>query len=276
MTPPAKSMSPHFKPNNSLCRKPVNAASRTKVRSRRPRPFQQRSDFYWRKQGGRGSSLGTLTNKVDRVAVKQLIPAGVIEENRHQVSDLRAAALGQRQTTKPGLDFHRSDLEKLICSPMGNNPSLQTGMIGPFSRITAPSIVARQFALLEMIAELSDGHCVTTHSPIARIDFRDEANNRAAGSIFRGILLHRSDNSLTVDSSAFRTPFRPSKMPDIRTLFAILSDQTSTLHFVLLHRGCSAEGIVAPQRRQILDKCLGKTQVVPWRLGRQIIALQRQ
>ena len=114
------------------------------------------------------------------------------------------------------------------------------------------------------------------HSPIARIDFRDEANDCAAGSIFRGILLHRSDNSLTVDSSAFRTLFRPPKLPDIRTLFAILSDQTSTLHFVLLHRGCSAEGIVAPQRRQILDKCLGKTQVVPWRLGRQIIALQRQ
>src|SRR6267378_733739 len=44
------------------------------------------------------------------------------------------------------------------------------------------------------------------HSPIARIDFRDEANDDAAGSIFRGILLHRSDNSLTVDASAFRTP----------------------------------------------------------------------
>src|SRR6266480_1182041 len=40
---------------------------------------------------------------------------------------------------------------------------------------------------------------------MARIDFRDEANNRAAGSIFRGILLQCSDNSLTVDSSAFRT-----------------------------------------------------------------------
>src|SRR6266576_2850129 len=238
--------------------------------------LQQRSDFHWREQRGRGSSLGTLTNKAVWVAVKQFIPAGVVEENRHQVSDLRAAALGQRQTAKPGLDFHRSDLEKLIFSPMGNNPSLQIGMIGPFSRITAPSIVARQFALLEMIAELSDSHCVRTYSPIARIDFRDEANDCAAGSIFRGILLHRSDNSLTVDSSAFRTLFRPPKLPDIRTLFANLSDQTSTLHFVLLHRGCSAEGIVAPQRRQILDKCLGKTQVVPWRLGRQIIALQRQ
>src|SRR5437660_9195847 len=91
------------------------------------------------------------------------------------------------------------------------------------------------------------------HSPIARIDFRDEANDRAAGSFFRGILLHLSDNSLTVDSSAFRTPSRPPKLPDIRTLFAILSDQTSTLHFVLLHRGCGAEGMVAPQRRQISD-----------------------
>jgi hypothetical protein len=30
----AKSMSPHFKPNISLCRNPVEAARRTKVRSR--------------------------------------------------------------------------------------------------------------------------------------------------------------------------------------------------------------------------------------------------
>jgi len=120
--------------------------------------LQQRSDFYRCKQRGRGFSLGALPNKVDRVAVKQLIPAGVIEENRHQVSDLRAAALGQRQTIKPRLDFHGSDLEKLMVSPMRNNPSLQIGMIGSFSRITAPCIVPRQFALLEMIAELSDGH----------------------------------------------------------------------------------------------------------------------
>ena len=108
---------------------------------------------------------------------------------------------------------------------------------------------------------IPDAGCHVVASPIARIDFRDEANNRAAGSIFRGILLQCSDNSLTVDSSAFRTFFRPPKLPDIRTLFAILSDQTSTLHSALLHRGCSAEGIVAPQRRQILDKCLGKLRL---------------
>jgi hypothetical protein len=30
----AKSMSPHFTPNNSLCRKPVDAAIKTNVRSR--------------------------------------------------------------------------------------------------------------------------------------------------------------------------------------------------------------------------------------------------
>jgi len=59
--------------------------------------LQQRSDFYRCKQRGRGFSLGALPNKVDRVAVKQAHTAGVIEENRHQVSDLCAAALGQRQ-----------------------------------------------------------------------------------------------------------------------------------------------------------------------------------
>jgi len=47
------------------------------------------------------------------------------------------------------------------------------------------------------------------------------------------------------------TLFRPPELSDIRTLFVILSDKASALHFVLLHRKCSAEGMLAPQRRQI-------------------------
>jgi hypothetical protein len=34
-----KSISPHFNPNNSLCRNPVDAARRTNVRSRSARPL---------------------------------------------------------------------------------------------------------------------------------------------------------------------------------------------------------------------------------------------
>jgi hypothetical protein len=34
----------------------------------------------------------------------------------------------------------------------------------------------------------------------------------------------------------------------------ILSDKASALHFVLLHRKCSAEGMLAPQRRQNLEQ----------------------
>jgi hypothetical protein len=44
-------------------------------------------------------------------------------------------------------------------------------------------------------------------------------------------------------------------------MLVILSDKASALHFVLLHRKCSAEGMLAPQRRQISDKRPQKIQV---------------
>src|SRR6266581_3353532 len=77
IVPRSKSISPHFRPNISLCRNPVDAARRTNVRSRSARPC---------------SAFGALTNEVDWVAVKQLISAGVIKEDGHQVSDFGTTA----------------------------------------------------------------------------------------------------------------------------------------------------------------------------------------
>src|ERR1700722_11745682 len=92
IVPWPKSMSPHFKPNISLCRNPVDAARRTSVRSRSARP-----------------AFRALTNEVDWVAVKQFISAGMMEQNRHQVADFGAAAFCEWQCAKPGLDLYRSN-----------------------------------------------------------------------------------------------------------------------------------------------------------------------
>ena len=46
-------------------------------------------------------SIESLNSWADRVAVKELISTGMIEENGHQVSDLGAAAFRQFQSVKP-------------------------------------------------------------------------------------------------------------------------------------------------------------------------------
>src|SRR5438477_9666318 len=62
------------------------------------RPFSdvqvvyQRLYFTGHEDGWRLTALCTLTNEVNRIAVEQLISAGMIEENRHQVSDFCATA----------------------------------------------------------------------------------------------------------------------------------------------------------------------------------------
>jgi hypothetical protein len=52
----------------------------------------QSLDFGGRQNDGRSTAFRALTNEIDWIAVKQLVSAGVIEENRHQIPDLRATA----------------------------------------------------------------------------------------------------------------------------------------------------------------------------------------
>ena len=50
------------------------------------------SGFCGHQNGGRSAAFRALTNEMDWIAVKELILAGVIEENGHQVSDLGTTA----------------------------------------------------------------------------------------------------------------------------------------------------------------------------------------
>ena len=93
IVPRSKSISPHFKPNISLCRNPVDAARRTNVRSRSARPSINALISAGTRMAGRCSAFRALTNEVDWVAVKQLISAGMIKEDGHQISDFGTTAL---------------------------------------------------------------------------------------------------------------------------------------------------------------------------------------
>jgi hypothetical protein len=53
----------------------------------------QRLDFGGHQHGWRSAALGTLTDEMDWIAVKQLVSASVIKENGHQVSNFGATAL---------------------------------------------------------------------------------------------------------------------------------------------------------------------------------------
>jgi hypothetical protein len=44
------------------------------------------------------------------ITIKQLVSAGMIKEDGHQISNLGAAALRQRQASKPTFNLYRSDL----------------------------------------------------------------------------------------------------------------------------------------------------------------------
>jgi len=92
IVPWSKSISPHFKPNNSLCRNPVDAAKRTNVRSRSARPLISALISAGIRMMGAVRRFRALTNEIDWIAVKQLISAGVIEANGHHVSDFGTTA----------------------------------------------------------------------------------------------------------------------------------------------------------------------------------------
>jgi hypothetical protein len=65
-----------------------------------------------------------------------------------------------RSAAKPGLDLYRSNLGKSVFLPMRTNPAAQVRLIDFLCGMTAPSVVLRKFALLEVITELEQrsGH----------------------------------------------------------------------------------------------------------------------
>ena len=71
---------------------------------------------------------------------------------------------------------------------MGTNPTAQVCFVNYLCSVTAPGVFPREFALLEMIAELSNGHRAGIRCSGIGVDFQDQPHYGAP----RGILIRVS------------------------------------------------------------------------------------
>jgi hypothetical protein len=124
---------------------------------------------------------------------------------------------------------------------MRTNPAAQVRLIDFLCGMTAPSVVLRKFALLEVITELSNGQDTGIRWSAIGVEFRDQPHYGAPRSIFIRVLLDCADNLLVVKTLAVKPGLRPAKLPDVRAFFATVSLHTSTLHPSLLRRRCGVE-----------------------------------
>src|SRR6516165_9088455 len=218
----------------------LSQPSRRSEKHKRPfsktKDVYQSLDFNGRKQARRLPPFGTLTDELDGVVVMEFVPASMVEENRHQISEFSAGTSCQRKMPKPGLDFDRSNVRKTALSPIGPDPSLQVALVGLLGCVASPGVVASQFTLLKMITELGDGQGITSRDSLLRIDFRDQDLDRTAGSSLIRVLLNRADDSPAIDAFGVGTFLGPAKLPNLRALLAFASYQASSLHSDLLRR----------------------------------------
>jgi len=126
--------------------------------------------------------------------------------------------------------LYGSNVSKLVFLPVRPNPAGQVRLVDFLRRVTAPRIVLCEFALREMITELSYRHCAGIHWPGTGVDFRDQSHYYSPRSILVRVLLNGADDLLMVKTHAVKANLGPAKLPDIRASFASLSFQTSTLH----------------------------------------------
>jgi hypothetical protein len=139
---------------------------------------------------------------MDWIAVEQLVSAGVVEQDGHQISNLGATALRQRQASKPTFNLYCSDLSQFVLSPVRTNPSVQICLVGFLRRVTAPGIVLCKFPLREVIAELCDRNRGNTNPRFLRIDLCQQDSDGVTGSGFVRIALNGTDDPLPLDASS--------------------------------------------------------------------------
>src|SRR5215469_10073760 len=218
----------------------LSQAGRRSEKHKRPfsktKDVYQGLDFSGRKRARRLPPFGTLTDELDGVVVVEFVPASMVEENRHQISEFSAGTSCQRKMPKPGLDFDRSNVRKTALSPIGQDPSLQVALVGLLGCVASPGVVASQFTLLKMITELGDGQGITSRDSLLRIDFRNQDLHRTAGSRLIRVLLNRADDSPAIDAFGVGTFLGPTKLPNLRALLAFVFYQASSLHSDLLRR----------------------------------------
>jgi hypothetical protein len=118
-------------------------------------PHPRACEFFCEKDVRHLATLGTLADKLNRVFVKEIVSASVIEQYAHDVSDLCAGGTGQGELPQPRLD--RFDSTQLVLAPFGDDPPIQVNLVSCFRRICLPEIISRQLPAPVMVGELSDG-----------------------------------------------------------------------------------------------------------------------
>jgi hypothetical protein len=76
--------------------------------------------------------------------IEELISAGMIEEDRHQV--LGTTAFRQVQSTKPRFDLNSLHIPEFVLAPLWNNPTAQIDRIAILGGVASPSVGTRQSA----------------------------------------------------------------------------------------------------------------------------------
>ena len=123
------------------------------------------------------------------------------------------------------------------------NPAAQVRFVNFLGSVTAPRVFLPEFALLEMIAELSNSHRAGVRCSAIGVDFRNQHHYGATRGILIRVSLDCADNLFVVTRlpSGPVTDHRNCQTSGPRLRLS-LSMQPCCIH-LLLYRSCGAERI---------------------------------
>jgi hypothetical protein len=64
----------------------------------------------------------------------------MIEQHRHDVTDLGASTPGDGKASKPQFDFDGPDIAQKVFTPFRNDPSFQIDLVDGLGRVASPGI----------------------------------------------------------------------------------------------------------------------------------------
>jgi len=89
---------------------------------------------------------------LNRVAVVEIVPTGVVEQNAHHVPDLATGSRCPFQIFKPQLHLNGLDIREEAASPTRNNPLVKVALIGLLGRVRDSSVRTAKLSLVKVIS----------------------------------------------------------------------------------------------------------------------------
>ena len=150
---PAKSTSPHFRPNNSLMRSPVPAAKRTRVPLSVTQTVSESIDFGRQKHFWYCASFRALADEGDGIVVGEFVSSRVVKEHAHQDSNLSSSRSGEWKGPAPQFDIQCPDSAKIGRSPISarstfsDSPRMSILVDKVFHSLSAASSLCRKCSI---------------------------------------------------------------------------------------------------------------------------------